>query len=240
MRAANASAASLPACASREICMGGLGEVRLVPSAATPRWPWTIVGALLAAGHCLPGEPICRLEPFAEEKANTRSSRSAQDRPARWRDENRCSPTGLRRFWQRRRSWCIESNRPPPATVVAKVAQDCGVEAEDLTIIFAPTQSLAGSTQIVARALEVALHKTARTAFPARARRRRHGRGAAVSAASGFRHRDGPNERRHHLRRTGAAVRHRPGRTRRARWPTAFRAKRRATTAGRLRKFLKQ
>src|SRR5262252_7504787 len=26
-----------------EICMGGLGTVELAPSAATPRWPWTLV-----------------------------------------------------------------------------------------------------------------------------------------------------------------------------------------------------
>ena len=25
-----------------EICMGGLGAVRLIPDNATPRWPWTI------------------------------------------------------------------------------------------------------------------------------------------------------------------------------------------------------
>ena len=25
-----------------EICMGGLGDVALLPDAATPRWPWSI------------------------------------------------------------------------------------------------------------------------------------------------------------------------------------------------------
>src|SRR5262249_21585933 len=25
-----------------DICMGGLGTIELVPSAATPRWPWTL------------------------------------------------------------------------------------------------------------------------------------------------------------------------------------------------------
>jgi methenyltetrahydromethanopterin cyclohydrolase len=60
----------------------------------------------------------------------------------------------------------IESNRPPPAKVVDRVAQDCRVDPKDLTIIFAPTQSLAGGTQIVARALEVALHKAHELGFP--------------------------------------------------------------------------
>jgi methenyltetrahydromethanopterin cyclohydrolase len=35
-----------------------------------------------------------------------------------------------------------------------------------LTILYAPTQSLAGSTQIVARVLEVALHKAHELKFP--------------------------------------------------------------------------
>ena len=26
-----------------EICMGGLGQIDLLPSSATPRWPWTLV-----------------------------------------------------------------------------------------------------------------------------------------------------------------------------------------------------
>ena len=60
----------------------------------------------------------------------------------------------------------IEGARPPPAKIVAAVAQDCRVKPTDLTIIFAPTQSLAGSTQIVARSLEVALHKTHELRFP--------------------------------------------------------------------------
>src|SRR6202023_3545136 len=60
----------------------------------------------------------------------------------------------------------IESSRPPPAPVVAKVAEDCGLEPARLTIIYAPTQSLAGSVQVVARVLEVALHKAHQLKFP--------------------------------------------------------------------------
>ena len=40
-----------------------------------------------------------------------------------------------------------------------RIAADCGVAPEALTIIYAPTQSLAGSVQIVGRVVEVALHK---------------------------------------------------------------------------------
>ena len=60
----------------------------------------------------------------------------------------------------------IESARPPPSPVVEKIARDCGVAPERLTIIYAPTQSLAGAVQIVARVLEVALHKAHELKFP--------------------------------------------------------------------------
>jgi methenyltetrahydromethanopterin cyclohydrolase len=50
--------------------------------------------------------------------------------------------------------------------VVEKVARDCGVAPERLGIAYAPTQSLAGGVQVVARVLEVALHKLHALKFP--------------------------------------------------------------------------
>jgi methenyltetrahydromethanopterin cyclohydrolase len=54
---------------------------------------------------------------------------------------------------------------PPPATM-EKVAGDCGVAAERLTILYAPIHSLAGVVQVVARVAEVALHKAHALKFP--------------------------------------------------------------------------
>jgi methenyltetrahydromethanopterin cyclohydrolase len=53
----------------------------------------------------------------------------------------------------------LETSEPPPPAIVDKVAKATGLAAEKLTFIYAPTQSLAGAVQIVARVLEVALHK---------------------------------------------------------------------------------
>jgi methenyltetrahydromethanopterin cyclohydrolase len=147
-----------------EICMGGLGEVILVPSPATPRWPWTIVvqssnpaiaclasqyagwrlsddgeGAFFALGSG-PARALAHREPLFEHLAYADHAASG--------------------------TLVIESSRPPPTKIVAKIAQQCGLDPNRLTVIFAPTQSLAGSTQIVARALEVALHKTHELGFP--------------------------------------------------------------------------
>jgi methenyltetrahydromethanopterin cyclohydrolase len=61
----------------------------------------------------------------------------------------------------------LEVDRAPPAVIVDKVLRDCGLAPEGLTLVLTPTTSLAGTTQVVARVLEVALHKGARARLPA-------------------------------------------------------------------------
>lgn len=148
-----------------EICMGGLSEVSLFSDAATPRWPWSVlvrssnpVTACLAsqyAGWRLahgegkdaffalgsgPARALARKEPLFAELSYADAATEAV--------------------------LVLESDRPPPAAIVAKVAEDCGLEPSRLTFLYAPTQSLAGGCQIVARVLEVALHKTHELKFP--------------------------------------------------------------------------
>ncbi len=148
-----------------EICMGGLGEVRLQADAATPRWPWSVsvactqpVIACLAsqyAGWSLshgekpdaffalgsgPARALARKEKLFAELNYTDSADDAV--------------------------LVLESGRPPPAELIASIAQDCAVVPTRLGIIYAPTQSLAGSVQVVARVLEVALHKAHELHFP--------------------------------------------------------------------------
>ena len=112
---------------------------------------------------------------------------------------------------RRTRCWSSRAATAAAAPLSRRSPRDCGVSPARLTVIYAPTQSLAGSVQVVARVLEVALHKAHELKFPARAHRRRHGRRAAAAAASRFCHRDGPHQRRDHLWRTRAALRHGPG-----------------------------
>jgi methenyltetrahydromethanopterin cyclohydrolase len=148
-----------------EICMGGLGQVTLMPSSATPRWPWTIVVrssnpviACLASQYAGWGladdsgpKPFFAL---GSGPARALARREPLFEVLNYADD------------AVRATLVIESGRPPPAKIVATVAQHCRVKPEDLTIIFAPTQSLVGSTQIVARVLEVAMHKTHELGFP--------------------------------------------------------------------------
>jgi methenyltetrahydromethanopterin cyclohydrolase len=148
-----------------EICMGGLGTVDLVPNAATPRWPWTLVTrssdpviACLAsqyAGWRLShGEGKDAFFALGSGPARALAGKEPIFHDLSYRDSAKVA------------TLVIESTRPPPSPVVERIAHDCGVATERLTIIYAPTQSLAGAVQIVARSLEVALHKAHELKFP--------------------------------------------------------------------------
>ena len=60
----------------------------------------------------------------------------------------------------------LEVDHPPPDALIARVAENCRIGPEHLAFILTPTTSLAGTVQIVARSLEVALHKAHELKFP--------------------------------------------------------------------------
>ena len=53
----------------------------------------------------------------------------------------------------------LEAGKFPPADVCVHIAGECGVQPEQLTLLVAPTKSIAGTVQIVARTVETAMHK---------------------------------------------------------------------------------
>jgi methenyltetrahydromethanopterin cyclohydrolase len=53
----------------------------------------------------------------------------------------------------------LETSRLPPDEICQKIAADCGVAPEKLTLVCARTASIAGHVQVVARSVETALHK---------------------------------------------------------------------------------
>lgn len=59
----------------------------------------------------------------------------------------------------------LETRKVPPASVVAKIASECNVSPSAVTLLAAPTASLAGGLQVVARSVETALHKLAELKF---------------------------------------------------------------------------
>jgi methenyltetrahydromethanopterin cyclohydrolase len=53
----------------------------------------------------------------------------------------------------------LESGALPDDAVCRDIAEKCGIEPEHLTLLVAPTRSIAGTLQVVARSVETALHK---------------------------------------------------------------------------------
>jgi len=148
-----------------EICMGGLGEARLVPDNATPRWPWTIavaspqpviacLGSQYAGWSLAHGSGKDAFFALGSGPARALAQKEAVFEDIGYRDEADAAVL------------VIESGRPPPPEIIQKVTHDCRIEPSALTVIYAPTQSLAGATQVVARVLEVALHKAHELKFP--------------------------------------------------------------------------
>lgn len=54
---------------------------------------------------------------------------------------------------------CLETSRIPPVETVQEIASQAGIAMENLYLAVAPTRSIAGSVQVVARSVETAMHK---------------------------------------------------------------------------------
>ncbi len=61
----------------------------------------------------------------------------------------------------------LESGRLPDLKVVKLIAEKCQVEPERVGLLVAPTSSIAGNMQVVARSVETALHKLHELGFDA-------------------------------------------------------------------------
>jgi methenyltetrahydromethanopterin cyclohydrolase len=147
------------------ICLGGLAEVTLLTSQATPRWPWTIaVRSSMPVISCLASQ-------YAGWRLTHGKGKDAffalGSGPARALARSERLFEELSYVDRAERAVLIlESDRGPPDAVVAEVATACGLEPDRVTFIFTPTQSRAGGVQVVARVLEVALHKAHELGFP--------------------------------------------------------------------------
>lgn len=146
-----------------EVCMGGLGTVTISTASGLANWPlglvvhsanpviaclgsqyagWTITDD--ASGFFALGSGPARALSRVEELYKELEYADGHDKTA----------------------LVIEGDKPPPSAVAQKVAAACGIPCANLTVLYAPTGSLAGSVQIAARVLEVALHKAHALHFP--------------------------------------------------------------------------
>lgn len=149
-----------------EICLGGLGRVELAAGSPFPDWPFRVgvaaadpVLACLAsqyAGWRLShGEGDGAYVAMASGPGRARVAKEALFQELGYAD--RGAACGI---------FVLETDAVPPDGLILQVAADCGLPAEALTFILTPTTSLAGTVQITARVLEVALHKVHALGFP--------------------------------------------------------------------------
>ncbi|CAG0990337.1 methenyltetrahydromethanopterin cyclohydrolase [Methylophilaceae bacterium] len=144
-----------------EICMGGLGHVSLQTSQTFPHWPWTLSvhsnnPILSCLGSQYAGWSLAHEKFFSLGSGPGRALAGREELYTELGYKDQADRACL----------VLESEKAPPAEVVEKVSRDTGVKPENLTFILTPTRSLAGTVQIVARVLEVAMHKIHTLHFP--------------------------------------------------------------------------
>lgn len=144
-----------------EICMGGLGHVHLRSGGGAEGWPtWLDVRSSQPVLACLGSQYAGWSLSATKEETGGKKFFSLGSGPARALavKEKLFAELGYR---DRADSGVLvlEVDRAPPKIVIDKLLRDCELSAQALTLILTPTTSLAGTTQVVARVLEVALHK---------------------------------------------------------------------------------
>lgn len=142
-----------------EICMGGLGSVSFTTGGPFQHWPLTVhvhsshpvaacLGSQYAGWSLSHGEGKEAFHALASGPGRTLAVKEPLFRELNYRDQSQ--QTCL----------VLEVDKPPPLELTEKIIRDCQLASgHDLTLILTPTRSLAGATQVVARVLEVALHK---------------------------------------------------------------------------------
>ncbi|MBX9933726.1 MAG: methenyltetrahydromethanopterin cyclohydrolase [Methylobacterium sp.] len=147
-----------------EICLGGLGTVTIAPTGPISAWPYSVIvhsadPVLACLGSQYAGWSLADEDGgsdfFALGSGPGRAVAVVEDLYKELGYRDSASAIAL----------VLEGASAPPASVVAKVAEAAGLTASGVTFIYAPTQSMAGSTQVVARVLEVALHKAHTVGF---------------------------------------------------------------------------
>lgn len=144
-----------------EICMAGLGEVRLLPPRAevveTPTVAVRVdrpLAACIASQYA--GWQLQHGDYFAMVSGPIRSLRGREPilESLNLRERGECAVAVL------------ETASPPAAEVVAEICRQAGATPEQLTLCAARTASLAGGAQIAARSVETAMHKLHELGFP--------------------------------------------------------------------------
>jgi methenyltetrahydromethanopterin cyclohydrolase len=134
------------------VCLADLGSVEVADAGASP-WPLVQVSTEYPVLACMASQ-YAGWE-LKHEKFFAMGSgpmRAAAAREPLFADlgyrENAESCVGV-----------LETSKLPPPPLCEQIAAKCGVAPDKLTLLVAPTRSIAGTLQIVARSIETATHK---------------------------------------------------------------------------------
>jgi len=148
-----------------EICLGGLGWVSLETTDPSNSWPFMVTLHTSQPVLACLGSQYAGWSLSVEDKGKKYHVLGSGPARALGSPEKLFDELGYR---DQADSACLvlEADRAPPIALVEHIAKACRVSTDALTIIYAPTSSLAGTVQIAARCLEVALHKAHELHFP--------------------------------------------------------------------------
>jgi methenyltetrahydromethanopterin cyclohydrolase len=137
-----------------EICMAGLCTLGFAPLTLEGRWfPAITVStdhpALACLGSQYAGWQLKREKYFAMASGPGRALIRAEDLYDDLDVSEQAQSAVL----------CLETREMPTEEIAAYTAERAGVAADALTLVVAPTASLAGGVQIAARVVETAMHK---------------------------------------------------------------------------------
>jgi len=148
-----------------EICMGGLGSVRLRASTNFENWSWHVdVHSSNPVIACLASQYAGWSLSHGKGKEAFNALGSGPGR-AMGSKEELFDELDYR---DKAKSACIviEADVFPPVEIADKISEQCGISADQLTLIMTPTSSLAGAVQVISRVLETGLHKVHALEFP--------------------------------------------------------------------------
>lgn len=147
------------------ICMADLGKVTLAPPSLDSQWSWPQV--MVQTDHPLlaciasqyAGWPLQAEDYFAMVSGPARAVRGREEILV---DGGLVQPAPA---VETSAVAVLESSDLPSASAINQIASDCQIDAANVSVCVAPTASLPGTVQVVARSVETAIHKLAELGF---------------------------------------------------------------------------
>lgn len=139
-----------------QLCMGGLAEITLLPADPALLVSNNLVqvntddAVMACLGSQYAGWPVSTADFFAMGSGPMRLYRGREETLLHLNlgESGKGPVVGI-----------LESEAIPPAAAIELIAQECGVPTTELHLAVAPSTSIAGSYQVVARSIETAMHK---------------------------------------------------------------------------------